>query len=31
MRAVKRLSPAVAVAAFAGGFAAYALATPSSG
>src|SRR5882724_1763448 len=31
MRVMKRLMPAVAVAAAAGGFAAYALATPSSG
>ena len=31
MRVIKRLLPAVAVAAVAGGFAAYALATPSSG
>jgi quercetin dioxygenase-like cupin family protein len=31
MRVIKRLMPAVAVAAVAGGFAAYALATPSSG
>src|SRR3954453_18972899 len=31
MRVIKRLMPAVVVAAVAGGFAAYALATPSSG